>query len=552
MIDHRRALMLAATAVDFTLDASDRGILESHLGECAACRADTAAFHHDAARLAALPAIAPPAWVRGFIGRAHRPNRLVLLAAAALLLTASAGVALVVGSVLRDARISDVSPSVRPVPTLISTSPPSGPSLSPSGVLVSLPMQGSAREIGQRLVLAPGSDGGLFVSIPRPGGSMLALLDSSGLTRPGWPIAVNDSTECGLLLPVEDGSVRVVCTLENPDGNVFAPVSAFAFDSTGRLLAGWPVELQGYGFVGRAVGDDLILFVTSSLDDVLEGGLVTIAADGGVRSGVRVPMREGEGRWAVGPGGVAYGVTGDTASRMWAVDLSGMRTGWPVTFDGFASGPAFGPGGQVAVIVGSPQDGTSRVLVFVGEGNAVRGRSAATPIVTVDESWGGAGGCPPWPKPPLVASDGTTFIFSEATPAAVAVDSSLRLVPGWPYRPATPLVLRDERYVKEDAYCPSLAIPAVGPDNALYLPLQARAPTIGGSLVAVGSDGKVRPGWPVELTRPGSEFWSVAVGSDGTAYALVIEPESSTSSSATIHAIAPDGTVRFVATAVEP
>jgi hypothetical protein len=223
-----------------------------------------------------------------------------------------------------------------------------------------------------------------------------------------------------------------------------------------------------------------------------------------------------------------------------------------VTFDGFASGPAFGPGGQVTVIVGSPQDGTSQVLVFDRDGNAVRGRSAATPIVTVDEYWGAAGGCPPWPKPPLVASDGTIFIFSEATPAVMAVDPSLKLVPGWPYRPAKPLVLRDERYVKEDAYCPSIAIPAVGPDSALYLPLQARVPTVGGSLVAVGPDGKVHPGWPVELTRPGSEFWSVVVGSDGTAYALAIEPESSTSSSATILAIAPDGTVRFVTTVVDP
>jgi len=126
MIDHRHALALAATALDFPLDASDRGMLDAHLRECAACRAELAAFHHDAARLAALPPIAPPAWVRGVIGRARRPNRVVLLAAAALLLTASAGIALVVGSALRDTRTAEVLPSVRPVPSPVASSFPSG------------------------------------------------------------------------------------------------------------------------------------------------------------------------------------------------------------------------------------------------------------------------------------------------------------------------------------------------------------------------------------------------------------------------------------------
>ena len=47
---------------------------------------------------------------------------------------------------------------------------------------------------------------------------------------------------------------------------------------------------------------------------------------------------------------------------------------------------------------------------------------------------------------------------------------------------------RDERYVKEDAYCPLIAIPAVGADSSVYLPIQARTTTVGGSLVAVNPD----------------------------------------------------------------
>ena len=39
MIDHDRALELAATALDFGLDDAERDELQSHLDACAACRA---------------------------------------------------------------------------------------------------------------------------------------------------------------------------------------------------------------------------------------------------------------------------------------------------------------------------------------------------------------------------------------------------------------------------------------------------------------------------------------------------------------------------------
>ena len=116
MIDHGRALALTATAIDFQLSPTERGLLEAHLGQCSACRAERIAIQHDAARLAALPAIEPPAWVRGAIGRGHRSNRLVLLAAAALMITASAGLA-VVGSALRNDRTVIVQSSASPPPS---------------------------------------------------------------------------------------------------------------------------------------------------------------------------------------------------------------------------------------------------------------------------------------------------------------------------------------------------------------------------------------------------------------------------------------------------
>ncbi len=131
MIDHGHALTLAATAVDFPLDASERAILDAHLRDCTACRAELAAIRQDAAHLAALPGIRPPGWVRKAIGRTHRPSRIVLLAAAALLVTASAAAALLVGAPHREARNPNATPSATGLASLPSSVPSSAP-LDPS------------------------------------------------------------------------------------------------------------------------------------------------------------------------------------------------------------------------------------------------------------------------------------------------------------------------------------------------------------------------------------------------------------------------------------
>ncbi|HET9519690.1 MAG TPA: hypothetical protein VFO73_01435, partial [Candidatus Limnocylindrales bacterium] len=143
---------------------------------------------------------------------------------------------------------------------------------------------------------------------------------------------------------------------------------------------------------------------------------------------------------------------------------------------------------------------------------------------------------------------------SELESAVYAVDPSLAPMPGWPFEPGGDLARARPGFESEHeaGYCPVPVLPAVSPDRILYLALQASDATVGGSLVAVDPDGRVRPGWPVGLTRPGAEFWSVVVGPDGTAYALAIEPEGSDASSATILAIAPDSTVRWTTTIIEP
>ncbi len=451
-------------------------------------------------------------------------------------------------------------PEVSAVPLAVDTeTPPSGPPAA------EVPIHGSAREMGEQVLMAPGPDGTLLVSIPRPRGSVLALLDGNGGLRPGWPVVAQGSTSCHTLFALQDGSVRAVCWLES-EGNMYLPVAAFAFDAHGVPLPGWPVEV-GCCFAGqRMVGDELVLLEFVPFGDLdVEGQpyagfqLTTVAADGSRKSGAQVPVFDPCCIWTVGPDGVAYGtsiVSGlgegeKETSRIIALDPAGVPAGWPVAFDGLTSGPAVGRDGRVAVTVGSLDRSASRVVVFDAQAKTVAGRSAEFPTSRAD--FGSVGGCSLGnPMAPLVAGDGTMFVLDWGEGAAFALDPSPKVKPGWPFRPASPFSKRDSRYVREDAFCPLLGLPVVGPDATLYLPLEPRDATTGGTIVAVGLDGRVRAGWPVALQRRGSEFWAIVASSDGTTYALAIEPESSTTSSASIVAIAPDSTVLWSTTIIDP
>jgi len=442
-----------------------------------------------------------------------------------------------------------------------------GPTASPSPhrpASASLPVHGHALELGEGVRMTPGPNGTLFVALPRSGGSVLTQFDRNGRPTPGWPIEIKGSTSRGLLLPVADGSVRTVCTMENPEGNMVDPTVAFAYDPTGGLLDGWPVELIDNVLAGRMIGDDLIVVVSSPRSDVVESGkptddvaLATIAASGELQRGTSVPVFETCCRWTIGPDGVVYfvgvekgaDVGFDEVSRITALDLAGIRPGWPITVDGTGSRPASGPDGQIVVTVSSYVRGTTRVLSFDPDRTA----SSSAELSPPTSSYAETGGCQPsQPQAPVIDENGRIFVWSEMDDTILALDPSLEQRGGWPYRTATTLVRPDSRYVQEDAFCPGLTAPTVGPDGTLYLSVQATDATVGGSLVAVDPVGRERAGWPVALRRPGGEFWSGAVGADGTVYALAVELESSRTSSASVLAIAPDSTVLYTTTIIDP
>ncbi len=579
---HDRALELAASALDFGLPSAELAELDRHLTICPACARTAAALLGDTALLrrpaTPLPSRRVDDAVHAAIaGREPRtsPQRLmVLVAATALLLVALLGVA-AAGAMLLQSRppvmVVDPSPSVPAVVVDPSASPLPVPPAEPPPAWV--PAPAAFPVTGGTVQLAPGPDGGTYVLVStanagadRPGRSVLALLDPTGDPRAGWPIAVDgwscDDPNARPLPPAttSDGSITVVCRSdEASDGTVSTGV--FRFDAAGRPVGSWSHRGEVAGRP-RIVDGRLLLIASEVIerDVTVPGGGVEsrsmvvhwiqeVSEDGTVRSGARVEMGDAGWRVVMGPDGTAYHEN-MADGVITAFDMGGQRAGWPVRLEGGLSALGFGSGGQIFVTVASAAQGTSRLVVLASDGSTVA-RSDPLPI-TGASAWSG-GGPDGRPMAPLVADDGTALVIGEADDHTVvyAINPSANVLGGWPYRADTA--------VQWQGTCPAetagcgvwRAIPAVGPDGVVYLPLAAPDAQIGGSLVAIGRDGRAVPGWPMHLARRGAEFWSAAA-SDAIGWALAVEPETGGGSSATILAFAADGAVLSRTTVLEP
>ena len=141
--DHERGLELAALAVDFELSRAETTELETLLTGCPTCARRAAAMRTDALALSRPLTILPSPRVDAAVhaeiaGRRTRPQRLVLVAAAALLILALLGAAAIGAALLRNRET--LPTTVIPTPTdplaLTSprpeTSPPAGPTAAPS------------------------------------------------------------------------------------------------------------------------------------------------------------------------------------------------------------------------------------------------------------------------------------------------------------------------------------------------------------------------------------------------------------------------------------
>lgn len=418
--------------------------------------------------------------------------------------------------------------------------------------------------------MAPAPGGALYVLASQPDGSVLTLLDRSGRPSPGWPITIGEAPTCNVLLTADDGSVRVVCPTSDLNSGEVRPAQAFAFNPNGRPKPGWPIELtccSNGQFVGRVIGDTLTVYDRQYADGTVTSRVVAIMADGTVRNGTSLSAANCCTEVAaVGPDGIAYLLRynipenpSESTSELSAIGPAGAVPGFPIDFEGVSSLPGFDASGRLHVTVATLNSDTSyhgpgQTFVFEPDGRPVDAGSGNLGLVATDECSGIEGSCV-FPAAPLVSADGTTFVIEAGynSTTVAGLNPAGGTMGGWPYQ--SDGGHQGNSICLDGDICEgySLATPTLGPDGVLYLIHRAVDESAGGStIVAVGLDGRVLPGWPVELKRPGAAFWEVAVGADGTAFALAIEPEGSATTSATILAIAPDGTVLYTTTIVEP
>jgi hypothetical protein len=581
MMAHRSAIDLAASAVDFELTPDERRRLDDHLRDCPSCRAVASDLRRDAAALASLPDVRPPAWVRGVIGDRREPRRAVLLVAAAAALLATVGLALAVGSNLRDPRplIESSQPS-RSTQIPASDRPSTGPtpSVSPSGGLpprataATLPLaSGSAR-------VAVGPDGGVWVLVGHEGNppadpstSTIALLDADGTARPGWPIQFGgwdclDDAPPHPLAVASDGSLRLVCG-EDTESEGPQRVVAIALGVDGAMLPGWPVELVSVqaNVAPVMVGDELRVLAAEvaptdgSTAQSAAWWVIGVTAAGDVQPGRRFEVADAAGNFDVrlAADGVAYRVAIEdvpapappTASVLTAFDLDGVRAGWPITIEGAASHPVVGPGGTLFIVrrLGSGADSRAQTMAIDPETGVATATSDGLPIAPLEDRTGAGAR----PIGPIVARGGAQIVIgTDSTGQRVfVVDPPLAGRGVAPARLAMPLE-RMGACDGADIGCGVWRVlPTVGPDGTLYIPESAvgegggLSSSSGGTLVAIAPNGAARTGWPVSLPDSMAGVWSVIVRDDGTVIALVAIPQDG-GPNLNLLAIGSDGTVR--------
>ena len=276
-------------------------------------------------------------------------------------------------------------PVVSSPPTATSTLP----ALQPTG---SLPVRGSAWEIG--VVTSPAPDGQLYVLVGRPDGGVLALLDRAGSHDLAGRSRSPTRLSAEVVLAAADGTVRVLCQEEVPGGGV-TTVRAFAFDLNGRPRSGWPIDLaccpDGL-IVARVIGDALTVNERELDPELVTSRVTTIAADGTIARGAPATYAHCcQELMAIGPDGVVYRVTpsddisGETSAELSAIGPAGAVPGFPVSIDGVVSPPAFDDAGRIHLTVGTPT------------ADRHRDRSSPNPRARLDRSRG-----PRWLRNPRV------------------------------------------------------------------------------------------------------------------------------------------------------
>ena len=283
------------------------------------------------------------------------------------------------------------------------------------------------------------------------------------------------------------------------DGTVYAlvrardgtPYAIVALDGGGHLKTGWPLRLPvPETSVGLAAGRDGSLFATICEPSAAECGLHHFTADGRVPRGwpLSLPGMTGCSAPLVGSDGTVYATC--IARPEGSDPDTGLTGADPTTGLTIAADPVSGTragwpvhyGGNALAIA---PDGTLYVNAWQSyrAGDAPMTVAAFAPDGTLRPGWPRS-----WPADAFVslAPDGTLYAwwyedrqdgaggFTARRTLYAAIGTDGRMLPGWPR-----------------SSIGAASSPAFGADGTLYYD------AIGGDVYARGRKGAVKPGWPV-------------------------------------------------------
>ena len=328
---------------------------------------------------------------------------------------------------------------------------------------------------------------------PDSPGTQLYGYAPNGKLRAGWPIDVGDSPS------FEAGPGGTLYVISSDGSNMKATV----LTPSGKTKASWNIGSDKSGTCGDVIRSDGTLFYAYSTPSAATCSVLVFSPTGKLLSGS--PVRGWDGL-VLGPDDtvVAYGrdsepydVSVVARTKYAVIGTDGLAApGWPVYVEGAGSDPAIGPDGSIYVAQLGLGTAVSRIFAYDKSGILESGWPVDLP-----SGYGAfAGGEGDIPLPLIVGADGTVYVAatnSDWMGSIIALDHSGAVVPGWPYQ--LPQAFADvSGGGMGGATSPGptyVRLPSGG--GLLYLGLE-------GEVVALGSDGKVAPGWPYLLPQPKS------------------------------------------------
>jgi hypothetical protein len=342
-----------------------------------------------------------------------------------------------------------------------------------------------------------GADGSLLVGTHDEDGPGFQLdrVGPDGREVAGWPYRDDAASYCSPPVAGANGAIVLACSQRGGQSSMIVVI-----DEAGRVVPGWPVTFDGVERLDSVQSgpDGTVYALGTPNDPVALARLWAYAADGSSRPGFPVTLESRVAEYLlvrdrilvssyVPPDPPPDGLCGEAERTVLAeFDAAGrLVPGWPVSVKGMASQPEIGRDGTVYYLV------RDRFFARGPDGSLRAGWPVTIPPVYPECAYYG----------PYLAADGTVYAIDDGLSlTAFAPDGRAR--PGWPFKPAHGFAEWFCTWDQPGSTSPVLGpdgrvyAAVVGTSDANGAPITLQ-------VVALDSTGRVMPGWPYTLPGTG-------------------------------------------------